>query len=173
VALTRPARRRTIIRQFRWPVLSLLGFGATLMVLVLYGEGADDVTWYLKAHGVRLPLDDTGYYLGVFGLWLLVFTFRAVYLVTRNWFNAADGHLLLPPVIATWMSWLVVLVSLSSDSAGPPGPASLALIVGGAATTTILAVVEGWRAVRRYGVTLRDGPLPAARPQPLTGAVTR
>ena len=166
VAVTRPARRRATVRQFRWPVLSLLGFGATVALLVLYGEGADDATVYLRAHAVRLPLDGTAdVYLGAFGLWVLVFTLRAMYLVSRNWFNAVDGHLLLPPVIAILMSWLVVLISLIADLVGPPGPASLALIVGGAAATTILAVVEGWRAVRRYGVTLRDGPLPAGRPE--------
>jgi hypothetical protein len=169
IAVTRPARRRATVRQFRWPVLSLLGFGATVALLVLYGEGADDATVYLRAHGVRLPLDGTAdVYLGAFGLWVLVFTLRALYLVSRNWFNAVDGHLLLPPVMAILMSWLVVLVSLITDLVGPPGPASLALIIGGAAATTILAVVEGWRAVRRYGVTLRDGPLPAGRPAPVS-----
>ena len=99
---------------------------------------------------------------------MLVFTLRALYLVSRNWFNAVDGHLLLPPVIAILMSWLVVLVSLITDLVGPPGPASLALIIGGAAATTILAVVEGWRAARRYGVTLRDGPQPGGRPAPVS-----
>jgi hypothetical protein len=32
---------------------------------------------------------------------------RSAYLVNQHWFNAADGHPLLPPSTATWMAWLV------------------------------------------------------------------
>lgn len=56
------------------------------------------------------------------GVWLIVFWVRSAYLVNQHWFNAADGHPLLPPVIATWMAWLVALVdALSGEPEGVPG----------------------------------------------------
>ncbi len=54
---------------------------------------ADELDGYLDSRGARLPLDDNVYG-GVYGLWLLIFCFRAAYLVSKNWFEAADRHLL-------------------------------------------------------------------------------
>jgi hypothetical protein len=64
------------------------------------------------------------------------------------------------------MAWLVAGKALIIEEgvAGLPGMLSLVLILGGAAATTCVAALEGWRAARRYGVTLRNGPWPASAP---------
>jgi hypothetical protein len=162
--VTRAPLRPDAIRQMSWPALSLLGFAVTLVLFAGFVKGGDFVSGYLKVHGVRLPLDYV--HGGVFGVWFLFFAFRGAYLIAQNWFNTVDAHLLLPPLIATWMAWLVAGVSLINQAGGgPPRPVALVLILGGAAATTVIATLEGWRAVRRYGVTLRDGPWPARQPR--------
>lgn len=165
VAWTRPPLRRAALRQMRWPALSVGAFIGTLALLALFGLGANYVSGRIKYYtgGVGLPLEGVAYG-GVFGIWLLVFCLRSAYLVTQNWFNAVDGHLLLTPVIATVMAWLVAGRSLLVDTGGPPTPVSLVLILGGAAATTGIAAIEAWRGARRYGVTLRDGPFPDPSP---------
>jgi hypothetical protein len=92
---------------------------------------ADELDGYLDSRGARLPLDDIVYG-GVDGLWLLIFCSRAAYLISKNWFEAADGHLLLPPRIGPWMAWLVAIVSLIGNAGGPPRPANLIFTFGGA-----------------------------------------
>jgi hypothetical protein len=167
VALTRASLRGAATRQMKWPALSLVSFVATMALLVLFSKGADYVSARIEFYtqDVGIPLDEFVYG-GVFGLWLLIFCFRSAYLVTQNWFNAVDGHLLLPPVIATWMAWLVAGKSLIFEDgvSGVPAAVSLVLILGGAAATTGIALLEGWRVARLYGVTLRDGPWPARQP---------
>jgi hypothetical protein len=155
VAVTRRSARGAAIRQMRWPALSLLAFVATIALLALFGEGAAAVSgrveFLLRSNGIPgIPLDGFVYG-GVFGLWLLVFCIRSAYLVTQNWFNAVDGHLLLPPVIATWMVWLVAVKAVAFDGGATdrvPGAVSLVLILGGAAATTGIAALEAWRTFR-------------------------
>jgi hypothetical protein len=172
VALTRAGRRHATIRQMKWPALSLAAFVATMALLALFGAGANYVSGRIDYYtgGAGIPLDELAYG-GVFGVWLLIFCLRGTYLVTQNWFNAVDGHLLLPPVIGTWMAWLVVAKSLifQDGPGGVPETVSLVLILGGATATTGIAALEGWRATRRYGVTLRDGPGPARTGQAAPG----
>jgi hypothetical protein len=155
VAATRGPARPATIRQMRWPALSLLAFVATIALLALFGEGAAYVSgrveFLLRSNGIPgIPLDGVVYG-GVFGLWLLVFCIRSAYLVTQNWFNAVDGHLLLAPVIATWMAWLVAVKTLAFDGGTTervPSAVSLVLILGGASATTGIAALEAWRTVR-------------------------
>ena len=156
VAATGRSARRATIRQLRWPALSLLAFVATIALLALFGKGAGYVSgrvdFLLRSNGIPgIPLDGVVYG-GVFGLWLLVFCIRSAYLVTQNWFNAVDGHLLLAPLIATWMAWLVVVKTLAFDGGTTervPDAVSLVLILGGASATTGIAALEAWRTIRQ------------------------
>ncbi|MFC4999533.1 hypothetical protein ACFPIJ_17045 [Dactylosporangium cerinum] len=166
VGLTKAPLRRAALRQMRWPALSLVAFVGVLVLLYLFGKGANYVSGRLR-HGVpdlRIPLD--GFiYGGVFGLWLVVLCLRSAYLVSQNWFNTVDGHPLLPPTVATGMAWLTAGTSLlAGGSTGHvPGGVSLVLILGGATATTFTAALETWQTVHLHHVTVRDGPWPHSR----------
>jgi hypothetical protein len=172
VVLTRASRRRAAIRQMKWPALSLAAFVATMALLAVFTVGANYVSGRIDYYtgGAGIPLDELAYG-GVFGVWLLIFCLRSTYLVTQNWFNAVDGHLLLPPMIGTWMAWLVATKSLifQDGPGGAPETVSLVLILGGATATTGIAALESWRTTRHHGVTLRDGPGPARTSQATPG----
>ncbi|MEV4509121.1 hypothetical protein AB0K00_09225 [Dactylosporangium sp. NPDC049525] len=166
VALTRAPLRRAALRQLRWPALSVLAFAGVVVLLFLFGEGANYVSGRLRhyAPDLHIPLD--GFiYGGVFGLWLVVFCLRSAYLVGQHWFNTVDGHPLLPPTVATGMAWLTAGSALLAGGAADhvPGGVSLVLILGGAAATTATAALETWQTVRRHHVTVRDGPWPRGR----------
>jgi hypothetical protein len=164
VRLTEPTRRRAALRQMRWPTLSVGAFALVMTALLLFNAGgAAYVGNWLTARGIRIPLDGLVYG-GIFGLWLLVFCFRSAYLVTRHWFNAVDGHPLLEPLMANWMAWLGVVVTVLTQETGEgavPPVIAIGMPVGAALVTTALAVAETWQLARRYGISLRGGPWPA------------
>ncbi|MEV0292931.1 hypothetical protein [Nocardia sp. NPDC050710] len=89
------------------------------------------------------------------------FAVRAAFLITKHWFAAADGHLLLGPIVAVIVTWTVAVIDITdaSPSALPYG-FYLMLVLGGSVTITGLAVMEYRRAHRYYGVTFRGGSRP-------------
>jgi hypothetical protein len=98
----------------RWPALSLGAFVLVMVLLFLFNAGgAGYVGGRLEAAGIDLPLDGL-IYGGIFGLWLVVFCFSSAYFVTQHWFNAADGHPLLAPLMAGWMAWVAAANTLIS-----------------------------------------------------------
>jgi len=168
VWLTAPARRRAALKQMRWPALSLGAFVLVMVLLFLFNAGgAGYVGGRLEAAGIDLPLDGL-IYGGIFGLWLVVFCFSSAYLVTQHWFNAADGHPLLAPLMAGWMAWVAAANTLifGDGDSGVPAYVVVGLPVGSALVTTALAAAEGWRAAHLYRVRLRGGPWPTGRPAP-------
>jgi hypothetical protein len=166
IGLTEPAHRRAALRQMRWPALSLAAFAVVLTALTLFDAGgAAYVGNRLTAAGIDLPLSGMVYG-GVLGLWFLIFCFRSAYLVTRHWFNAADGHPLLEPLMAGWMAWLTAVVTVIFQARDDAVPllVAIGLPVGSAVVTTALVATEAWRLYRRHGVGLRTGPWPATVP---------
>ncbi|MFB7724684.1 hypothetical protein [Nocardia sp. NPDC056100] len=95
------------------------------------------------------------------GLAVVPFLIRATFLITKHWFNAVDGHLLLGPTVAVIVTWTVAAIDLTArESTLLPARVDLTLLLGGCVTITILAVLEGRRAHQRYGVSFRSGAWP-------------
>jgi hypothetical protein len=96
--------------------------------------------------------------------YVLIFSFRAIYLITVGMCRLGDGHPLLPPVIGTILAWAVACQSLLTGGAGTGDPAmiSLAVLLGGPVSITVLGHVEisGLRARYPEEFPFRDGPLP-------------
>jgi hypothetical protein len=101
---------------------------------------------------------------GLIYLRYVLFPFRAIYLITVGMCRLGDGHPLLPPVIGTILAWVVACQSLLTDGAGTGDPAiiSLAVLLGGPISITVLGHVEisGLRARYPDDFPFRDGPLP-------------
>lgn len=97
-----------------------------------------------------------------FTLVIVPFLIRATFLITKHWFNAVDGQLLLGPTVAVVVTWTVVVIDLTTrETTLLPAPIDLALLVGGSVIVIILAITEGRRAQQRYGVTFRSRAWPS------------
>jgi hypothetical protein len=101
---------------------------------------------------------------GLIYLRYVLFSFRAIYLITVGMCRLGDGHPLLPPVIGTILAWVVACQSLLTGGVGTgePGIISLAVLLGGPISITVLGHVEISRLRARYPqeFPFRDGPLP-------------
>ncbi|QLY33492.1 hypothetical protein H0264_15790 [Nocardia huaxiensis] len=96
-----------------------------------------------------------------FTLAIVPFLIRALFLITKHWFNAVDGHLLLGPTVAVVVTWTVTIINLTTrETTLLPAPIDLTLLLGGCAAITVLAGMEGHRAHQLYGVSFRSGALP-------------
>lgn len=85
------------------------------------------------------------------------FTLRAMFLLSKNVFNAVEVHALLPPVLAPCIAWLLVLLD-SFQTPVLPRDVHLIVSLSGAGAVTLIAVVE-WFALRREnpGLSVQDG----------------
>lgn len=78
--------------------------------------------------------------------------------------RAAEGHPLLPPVLAATAAWTTAIAGpyiLGSAAVGPVGFLRLVLLIGGPTAITALSAVEIWRLRYVHGLDLRGEP-PAA-----------
>jgi hypothetical protein len=162
VAATRRGGRGTVVRQLRWPALTLGVFVLVMAALLAFNAGGAGV---LMRYDDNIPLSGTvaG---GVVGLWFLFFAFRSIYLISQYWFNAVDGHPYLQPLMAAWMAWVLAIntVAFQRDGAdGIPGSVALALPVMAGLVTTGLAVAE---AVWTRNALAHPPRPPAPAPQP-------
>jgi hypothetical protein len=111
---------------------------------------------------------------GILVLGFLPFWFRAIYLITVGIARAGDGHPLLPPVIGAILAWETAIQSLVTKQVGTGAPSviSLAVLLGGPISITLLGYVEITRLRGRYPreFPFRDGPLAAPVPPPLAAA---
>jgi hypothetical protein len=103
---------------------------------------------------------------GLIYLRFFLFPIRAIYLITVGMCRLGDGHPLLPPIIATILAWVVACQGLLTGYPGTGEPAviSLAVLLGGPLSITILGHVEVSRLRERYPeqFPFREGPVPAA-----------
>ncbi|WP_436771536.1 hypothetical protein [Yinghuangia sp. YIM S09857] len=160
VLLSHDNVRRETRRAMRYPMMSMawfLGAGGLLAAVTATGL-------------VQARPDNPGLWvlllLGLAGfIWTGFFAIFAFFLVPRHLFAAADGHLLMPSLLAPTLSWAVAAVDLAS-----PGnnrvPTVIAMVVtlGAPVTITALSVWEAKRVRDLYGVTFRGGPQPARIP---------
>jgi hypothetical protein len=157
VVFTRRGKRDEAFRQMlRYPVqVAVICLIAYAFILVL-------------EHLFRMdnPLIDAAIILvgGIIYLRYILFPLRAIYLITVGMCRLGDGHPLLPPVIGTVLAWVVACQTLLTGNAGTGDPAfiSLAVLLGGPMSITVLGHVEISRLRARYPAEFpfRDGPLP-------------
>ncbi|WP_436791076.1 hypothetical protein [Yinghuangia sp. YIM S10712] len=159
VLLTEPAKRRETRRSMRYPMKSMgafIGAGAVLTTLALVGVVE------MRPGGALMVLVVLGW---IALIWCGFFAITAFFMVPRHLFAAADGHLLMPCLLAPTLSWAVAAVDLAA-----PGhnrvPAVVAAIVtlGAPVTITAMSVWEAKRVRLLYGVTFRSGSQPTRLP---------
>ncbi|MCF2529820.1 hypothetical protein [Yinghuangia soli] len=154
--------RRETRRVMRYPMVSMGWFLGAAGVFV--GAMAGGLVDLKPSHPALWIL----YLLGLAAfIWTGLFVAIAFFLVPRYLFASADGHLLMPSLLAPTLSWAVAITDLVS-----PGnnrvPALVAVIVtlGAPVTITAMSVWEAKRVRELYGVTFRGGPQPRRTPIP-------
>lgn len=144
VAVTYPGRRRAAAWQLRWPFLTFAGlaflllviFGPPVLITDLYHRHKPGETWL----GTALVL----VYLPVFFIGAS-YLCRALFLMATRLCRAADGHPLLPPLIAPLVTGLWAAQSLvfdSRDTGGMPTALHIALIASGPLSIGLLSCIE-------------------------------
>lgn len=166
VAATRRGGRGAVVRQLRWPALTLAVFVVVMAALLAFNAGGAGV---LMRYDDNIPLSGTvaG---GVVGLWFLFFAFRGAYLISQYWFNAVDGHPYLQPLMAVWMAWVLAINTIAfgrnddgeGGDDGIPTTVALALPVVAGLVTTGFAVAEAVRT--RAAIANPRPPAPAPHP---------
>jgi hypothetical protein len=145
VALAGRGGRGAVLRQLRWPALTLGVFVAVMAALLLFNAGGAS---RLDRYDDHIPLNGM-IYGGIVSLWFLVFAFRGIYLISQYWFNAVDGHPYLQPLMAIWMAWVLAVNTLvfqdDGNADGIPAAVGTALPVLAALVTTGLAAAEAAR----------------------------
>ncbi len=165
VLLTDPAKRRETRRSMRYPMRSMgafIGAGAALTALTVAGVVE------MRPGGAMMILVVLGW---IALIWCGFFAITAFFMVPRHLFAAADGHLLMPCLLAPTLSWAIAVVDLAS-----PGnervPAVVAAVVtlGAPVSITAMSVWEAKRVKELYGVTFRGGSQPTRFPAPTPAA---
>ena len=157
VLFTRRGKREEAFRQmFDYPVK------VAVICLVAYGCIVGPVG---LGHRNTYFIFTIGIVGGLIYLRYILFPFRAIYLITVGMCRLGDGHPLLPPIIGTALAWVVACQSLltGSDGTGAHAYISLAVLLGGPMSITLLGHVEIARLRRQYPdeFPFRDGPLPS------------
>lgn len=161
VLMTDPAKRRETRRSMRYPMASMgafLGAGGTLTVLALL-----KIT-EISSSGALMILVVLGWFALI---WCGLFAIVAFFQVPRHLFAAADGHLLMPCLLAPTLSWAVAVVDLASPGNNRvPAVVAVIVTVGAPATITAMSVWEAKRVKELYGVSFRGGSQPTRIPAP-------
>jgi hypothetical protein len=157
VVFTQPGKRNVAFRQMmRYPVR------VALICLAIYGcirllESLVSLNSFL----INVSFILIG---GLICLRYVLFPFRSIYLITVGMCRLGDGHPLLPPIIGAILAWVVACQSLLTvyTGTGEPTVISLAVLLGGPLSITILGHVEVSRLRKRYPdqFPFRDGPVP-------------
>ncbi|MBT2445554.1 hypothetical protein J7F03_00260 [Streptomyces sp. ISL-43] len=172
LVLTRRGLRGEATRALKRPLVTLFTF--TGAYLALFG-GLSYLTVGLRLFNTRrtyplpgVPSSPEGW-LAVYGLVLLTVTVLAlipaavygavsVWLVLRHLFNAIDGHLLLPAMLAPCSPWALAMVDLRFGyDPRLPLPLAVMISIGSPVAITGLSVWEVRRLRHDYGVTWRGG----------------
>jgi hypothetical protein len=175
VAATCPDRRRAAAWQLRWPFVTFAAlcacFGTWLLLiaLMLQGSTGKNPAWMHDAWlrpVLAAWMHDASFkrWAPYCALWLMVvltpYLLRAVYLAATGLCRAADGHPLLPPLVAPLAAAALAVRSLlmTSDVGGMSKDIHLALLFGGPVSLASLSVVEILRLRRYPQFPFRDGP---------------
>jgi hypothetical protein len=174
VAVTYPGRRRAAAWQLRWPAITFAALCVTcaafLLPIVVTLAAAGNYTWWhdgwLKP--VLAPwARDVKRYEWVYtliGLALYPYLLRAVYLAATGLCRCADGHPLLPPLVAPLAAALAIRSLLTASGVvGMSQDLHVALLFGGPVSLALLSVVEIQRLRRYPQFPFRNGP-PARGP---------
>lgn len=156
--ITKPENRRDAVVQLRYPAFAGGAYlGIFLVVMPVLGK-------LLPALSDNFLAAIVGGIVSIaFFFWILIFLCRTTYLLATGLFRLGDGHPLLPPVVGTIAAWVLAVKSLVTNgiSGGEPVVVTLALLLGGPASITVLAVVEFLRLRDEYSddFPFRAGPL--------------
>lgn len=172
IAVTYPGRRHAAAWQLRWPVITFAALCITcvafLLPIALTLAATGNYAWlhdaWLKPiltsweHDGALKRYEWVYTL--IGLALYPYLLRAVYLAATGLCRCADGHPLLPPLVAPLAAAALAIRSLltASDVMGMSQDLRLALLFGGPVSLALLSVVEIQRLRRYPQFPFRDGP---------------
>ncbi|MYW05904.1 hypothetical protein [Streptomyces sp. SID3343] len=171
VMLARPEMRGPTLRQLIHPVRAV---GLFMVVPVLgtalawgtrKGAGLGSNTNTLRTDGTTVQLA-LSWVSMVTALWVFGFAIVAIWQVAQHLFSAADGHPMLPALMAMWLAWTFTCTDLflKTDNMLFAGsdivPDNLKAVVGigGSAIITALSVWEIRRLGRWNGITWRSGP---------------
>lgn len=158
VLISKPESRRDAVAQLRYPALA----GAAYLMLFLVIMPILMKLMPLIGHNFMTAI--VGGLIGIAVMvWVLIFLCRMTYLLATGLFRLGDGHPLLPPVVGTVAAWALAIRSLAANGVSGDGPVvvTLALLLGGPASITVLAVVEFLRLRDEYpdDFPFRAGPL--------------
>ncbi|MFI1382355.1 hypothetical protein [Embleya sp. NPDC020886] len=178
VLCARPHLRSLTMRQLIHPIRSV---GLFLIVPVLgialawgcrkgAGLGADTNTLRTDGTAVQLVLSWVSM---VAGIWVFGFALVAIWQVAQHLFSAADGHPMLPALMAMWLAWTFALTDMLVKTDNPlfagsdivPGNIKAVVGVGGSLIITGLSIWEIRRLGRWNGITWRSGPWGSRSPQ--------
>jgi hypothetical protein len=171
VLLARPGLRGPTLRQLIHPVravglfLVVPGVGMALAWGCRKGAGLGADTNTLRTDGTTVQLA-LSWAAMVTALWVFGFAIVAIWQVAQHLFSAADGHPMLPALMAMWLAWTFTCTDLflKTDNflfAGSdivPDNLKVVVGVGGSAIITVLSVWELRRLGRWNGITWRSGP---------------
>ncbi|GCD97954.1 hypothetical protein [Embleya hyalina] len=178
VLFARPHLRSLTMRQLIHPVRSV---GLFLVVPVIgvavawgcrRGAGLGSNTNTLRTDGTMVQLV-LSWVSMVVGIWVFGFAVVAIWQVAQHLFSAADGHPMLPALMAMWLAWTFTLTDLLIKTDNPlfagsdivPDNIKLPVGVGGSLIITALSVWEIRRLGRWNGITWRSGPWGSRSPQ--------
>lgn len=175
VASTIPGRRGAAAWQLRWPFLTFAGLAGLIAFVFGPIQLAQAEHWVKPGKSwvagvliiVYIPILVAG--VG----WLC----RALYLCAVGFCRAADGHPLLPPLVAPLATgaWAIRSLFFSPDDSGMPSELHLILVVSGPLSITLLSGLEIARLRRSRYFPFRSGPprLSPLPPPAQPGGMTR
>ncbi|MFF7247188.1 hypothetical protein ACFZBU_25165 [Embleya sp. NPDC008237] len=178
VLCARPHLRSLTMRQLIHPVRSVGLFlvvpvlGIALAVVCRKGAGLGADTNTLRTDGTTVQLV-LSWVSMVAGIWVFGFALVAIWQVAQHLFSAADGHPILPALMAMWLAWTFALTDLLVKTDNPlfagsdivPDNIKAVVGVGGSVIITGLGIWEIRRLGRWNGITWRSGPWGSRSPQ--------
>ncbi len=158
VVTTFPGRRGAAAWQLRWPLVTFAGLAASFLFVFGPIQLAQAEHWVKPGKSwvagvliiAYIPILVTG--IG----WLC----RALYLCAVGFCRAADGHPLLPPLVAPLAAgaWAIRSLFFTPDDSGMPAGLHLILIVCGPLSLALLSCLEIARLRRSPYFPFRAGP---------------
>jgi NADH:ubiquinone oxidoreductase subunit 6 (subunit J) len=150
----RAMRSDLLRRAFTRPPTTLLCLLLAWGFMILWGSA---VGFFNPSEEMTGP-KAVGFLIGMF--FMVPFQVRALFLVGRDIFSAAEVHPLLPSVLAPCIAWTMTIIDFIFPG---PLPSTVAVVVSiaGPSTVTVISVIEGRLLRKLEGVTIRGGPYPA------------